>query len=135
MKALDTNVLVRFLVDAEGNPDQHEIAAEYIETHCTADSPCAVATIALCELAWVFQRVYKISRADIADEIASLLEAQQLKIPDRELIRGALADYRKSSADFPDHLIAWIGKAEGAEETATFDKKAGKAPLFLYIGR
>jgi predicted nucleic-acid-binding protein len=135
MKALDTNVLVRFLVDAEGDPEQHNIAAEFIETYCTVDSPCVVSSIALCELAWVLQRVYKVSRSDIADEIASLLDAQQLRVSDRELIRRALADYRDSSADFPDHLIAWLGKAQGAEETVTFDKKAGKTRLFRYIGK
>ncbi|WP_004580932.1 hypothetical protein [Marinobacter nanhaiticus] len=45
-----------------------------------------------------------------------------------------LADFRESNADFPDRLIAWLGKAAGAEETATFDKKTGKQPLFQYIG-
>jgi len=135
MKALDTNVLARFLVDAEGDPEQHIIAADFIETHCTADSPCAVSTIALCELAWVLQRAYKVSRADIADQIAALLDAQQLAVMDRELVRRAVVDYRKSNADFPDHLIAWFGKAAGADETATFDKKAGKTPLFQYIGK
>lgn len=134
MKGLDTNVLVRFLVDAEGDPEQHGIAADFIQTHCTVDSPCAVSTVALCELAWVLQRVYKVSRGDIADQITALLDAQQLHVPDRELVRRALADYRQSGADFPDHVIAWYGKAAGAEETATFDKKAGKAPLFRYIG-
>lgn len=135
MKALDTNVLVRFLVDAEGDPEQHGIAADFIETHCTAEFPCAVSTIALCELAWVLQRAYKVPRADIADQIAALLDAQQLVVADRELVRRALADYRESNADFPDHLIAWFGKAAGAEGTATFDKKAGKAPHFQYIGK
>ena len=135
MKALDTNVLVRFLVDAEGDPEQHEIAADFIETHCTAESPCAVSTIALCELAWVLQRAYKVPRADIADQIGELLDAQQLVVADRELMRRALGDYRESSADFPDHLIAWFGKAAGAERTATFDKKAGKVPHFQYIGK
>lgn len=135
MKALDTNVLVRFLVDAEGDPEQHRIAVDYIETYCTAESPCAVSTIALCELAWVLQRVYKVARSDIADEITGLLDAKQLVVADRELVRRALADYRESSADLPDHVIAWFGKAAGADETATFDKKAGKANLFCYIGK
>jgi len=134
VKALDTNVLVRFLVDAEGDPEQHCIAAGFIETHCTAESPCAVSTMALCELAWVLQRAYKVPRADIADQIAALLDAQQLVVADRELVRRALVDYRQSGADFPDHVIAWLGRAAGADVTATFDKKAGKAPLFQYIG-
>lgn len=135
MKALDTNVLIRFLVDAEGDPEQHGIASDFIETHCTAESPCIVSTIALCELAWVLQRAYRVPRAEIADQIAALLDAQQLVVADRELVRRALVDYRESNADFPDHLIAWFGKAAGADETATFDKKAGKAPHFRYIGK
>jgi predicted nucleic-acid-binding protein len=134
VKALDTNVLVRFLVDAEGDPEQHGIAAEFIEAHCTAESPCAVSAIALCELASVLQRAYKVSRAEIADQLAALLDAQQLVVADRELVRRALVDYRESNADFPDHLIAWFGNAAGADKTATFDKKAGKAPHFQYIG-
>lgn len=134
MKGLDTNVLVRFLVDAEGDPEQHTIASAYIETYCTVETPCFVSAVALCELAWVLQRVYKVSRADIADQISALLDTQQLAVGERELARRALVDYRESNADFPDHLIAWLGRGAGSEATATFDKKAGKQPLFEYIG-
>ena len=134
MKGLDTNVLVRFLVDAEGDPEQHAIAADYIQSHCSVEEPCYVSGIVLCELAWVLQRAYKIPKIEIADQIAALLEAQQLVVADRDLSRRALAYFRESSADFPDHLIAWLGHAAGADETATFDKKAGKQPLFHYIG-
>lgn len=42
MKALDVNVLMRFLVDAEGDPVQHETAADFIETHYTVEFPCSV---------------------------------------------------------------------------------------------
>ena len=134
MKALDTNVLVRFLVDAEGDPKQHQIAADYIQTHCTVDTPCHVSSIVLCELAWVLQRTYKVPRDEIASQLGQLLDVSQLVVADRDLARRALADFRQGNADFPDHLIAWSGKGAGAEETATFDKKAGNQPLFRYIG-
>ena len=125
---------MRFLVDAGGDPEQHEIAADFIRTHCTIDDPCFVSSIALCELSWVLARAYKALRIEIADQIANLLDAQQLVVADWDLARRALADYGKSNADFPDHLIAWLGKAAGAEETVTLDKKAGRQPLFRYIG-
>ncbi|PAV24544.1 VapC toxin family PIN domain ribonuclease [Tamilnaduibacter salinus] len=127
--------MVRFLVDAEGDPEQHDIASTYIQTHCTVDDPCYLSTVTLCELSWVLARSYRLSRDAIANEIGELLDVQQLQVADRELVRRALADYRQSSADLPDHLIAWLGKAAGAGETATFDKKAGKTPLFEYIGK
>ncbi len=135
MKGLDTNVLVRFLVDAEGDPEQHAIAADFIQTHCTIDDPCFVSTITLCELAWVLDRSYGLNREQITDEIGALLGVKQLVMADRELARRALADYRAGNADYPDHLIGWLGKSEGADYTVTFDKKAGKQPLFRYIGK
>jgi predicted nucleic-acid-binding protein len=134
MKGLDTNVLVRFLVDAQGDPEQHEQAASYMQAQCTPGSPCYISIVALCELAWVLERSYKLGRTAIADEIESLLDVRQLIVADREVVRRALADYRHGNADFPDHLLAWLGHVEGCEATATFDRKAGRQPLFEYIG-
>ncbi|EAR23088.1 PIN domain-containing protein [Nitrococcus mobilis] len=51
MKGLDTNALVRFLVDAQGDPEQHEQAASYMQVQCTPESPCYISIVALCELA------------------------------------------------------------------------------------
>lgn len=134
MKGLDTSVLVRFLVDAEGDPMQHEIAARYLQTHCTADAPCHISGATLCELAWVLQRSYGVSRTGIADHVSALLDVQQLTVAERDVVRKALVDYRKGNADFSDHLKAWQNKVAGCEGTATFDKNAGKQPLFEYIG-
>ncbi|BES70041.1 hypothetical protein RE428_10590 [Marinobacter nanhaiticus D15-8W] len=89
MKGLDTKALVRFLVDAEGDPEQHEIAADFIQTHGTVDDPCYMSSIALCELSWVLQRAYKVPRVEIANQIADLLDAQQLVVAGRELVRRA----------------------------------------------
>lgn len=135
MKGLDTNVLVRFLVDARGDPVQHQQATIYLQAHCTPDSPCYISVVALCELAWVLERSYGLNSAAIADEIEALLDVRQLLVADREVVRRALTDYRASNADFPDHLLAWLGHIKGCDATATFDKKAGKQPLFEYIGK
>jgi predicted nucleic-acid-binding protein len=134
MKGLGTNVLVRFLVDAEGDPKQHQQAAAYMQKYCTPDDPCYVSVVTLCELAWVLQRSYDLDREAIANEIEMLLDVHQLTVADREVVRRALADYRAGNADFPDHLIAWLGHVESCDATATFDRKAGEQALFEYIG-
>ena len=128
MKGLDTNVLVRYLVQDE--PRQAASAARYIERHCTSDSPCYIGHIVLCELAWVLESNYQQNREEIALIIEQLLQVGQLEVMDPDVVWRALKDYKKSNADFPDHLLARINQSQGCDWTLTFDKKAAKQPLF-----
>ena len=68
MKGLDTNVLVRYLV--QDDPEQGEIAASYIREIKASGETCFINNIVLCELAWVLRSAYKLSR----DEIISTLD-------------------------------------------------------------
>ena len=66
MKGLDTNVLVRYLV--QDDPKQAALATRYIERHCTADNPCFIGQIVLCELAWVLESNYQQSRTEVSTQ-------------------------------------------------------------------
>ena len=128
MKGLDTNVLVRYLV--QDDPSQSAKATKYIEKHCTADSPCFIGHITLCELAWVLERLYNQDRYSIATVIEELLQIGQLVVMEPQIDWKALRDYKQSNADFPDHLLARVNETNGCEITLTFDKKAAKQPGF-----
>ena len=128
MKGLDTNVLVRYLVQDDAR--QAAQASKFIEKHCTEDNPCFVSQITLCELAWVLESNYNQTRADIANVIEQLLQVGQLEVMEPATVWRALSDYKRSNADFPDHLLARVNEACGCESTVTFDKKAAKQPAF-----
>ncbi len=128
MKGLDTNVLVRYLV--QDDVKQALQASKYIETYCTEESPCFIGQIVLCELAWVLESNYHQSRKEIATIVEQLLQVGQLEVMKPEVVWRALSDYRNSNADFPDHLLARVNEASGCEYTVTFDKKAAKQPAF-----
>lgn len=128
MKGLDTNVLVRYLV--QDDPKQSPVATKYIETHCTNDAPCFVGHITLCELAWVLERLYNQDRSAIATVIEELLQIGQLEILEPQVVWRALSDYKQSNADFPDHLLARVNELNGCNSTVTFDRKASKKPCF-----
>ena len=67
MIALDTNVLVRFLV----NDDAHQAqAARDLLANLTADNPGFICREVTVELSWVLERHYGFSR----DQIASVFE-------------------------------------------------------------
>jgi len=131
LKGLDTNVLVRYI--AQDDPVQAAQATQYIEMHCTADSPCIIGQIVLCELAWVLESNYNQSRDDIVSVIEHLLQVGQLELMEPEIVWRALNDYKNSNVDFPDHLLARINEASGCTETMTFDKKASKQPGFQLL--
>ena len=128
MRGLDTNVLVRYLV--QDDPRQAAQASQFIETHCTEENPCFIGQIVLCELAWVLESNYHQSREQIASVIEQLLQVGQLEVMEPEVVWRALDDYKHSNADFPDHLLARGNESEGCESTGTFDKKAAKQPAF-----
>ena len=128
MKGLDTNVLVRYLV--QDDPKQAARAVRFIETSCTEERPCYIGTIVLCELAWVLESNYRQTRAEIAVVIEKLLQIGQLEVANPNVVWRALSDYRKSNVDFPDHLLARFNESAGCDSTVTFDKKASSQPAF-----
>ena len=128
MKGIDTNVLVRYLV--QDDPQQSKKATTFIEKHCSVDEPGLIGHIVLCELAWVLESNYKVGRADIVSIIERLLCVEQFTMDQPSVVWRAVSDAKTSNADFPDHLVARIAEAAGCESTVTFDKKASKCHGF-----
>ncbi len=129
MIGLDTNILVRYLVDDD--PEQAAAAAKLIEKRCTEDDPGFVNRIVLCELVWVLESAYGYARATIAATIESLLRTAELEIDAVEAVWPALTTYRTGSADFSDALIGRLNRDAGCGATATFDKGAAKLDDFF----
>ncbi len=130
MKALDTNVLVRFLVGDDRA--QRARAARFIRTECSQDDPCFINRIVLCELVWVLESSYGYRRDRIAAALNQVLRARQLHIENLAEAWTALREY-ESGADFADSLIAAINRAAGCDYTATFDRRASRVPGFRVL--
>lgn len=124
MTGLDTNVIVRYLV--QDDPEQSTAASRLFDTF-TVDAPGFVAAIAVVELVWVLQSCYDAGQDDIERAIEALLRSRELVVERAELIWQSLRVFAKSSADFADCLIERCGYAAGCDRTMTFDKNAAKA--------
>ena len=121
-------MLIRYLV--QDDPRQSALATKYVETKCTVENPCFIGQIVLSEMVWVLESNYQQTHDQIATIIEQLLQVGQLEVMDPEVVWRALADYKASNADFPDHLVARINEFRGCDSTLTFDKKAAKQPMF-----
>ena len=123
MIALDTNVLVRYLV--RDNTEQAEAARSLLESF-TADLPGYVCREVTVELAWVLKRAYGYSRDQIATVLEELVATEGLVIEAADDVARAAFRYRTGSAGFSDLMILAAAERSGAHPLYTFDQKAAR---------
>ncbi len=123
MIALDTNVLVRYLVDDD--PQQAE-AARVLLAGLTAERPGFVCREVAVELVWVLQRACGFSRDRIAAVLDELIGTEELEFEAVDDVARAAFSFRRGSAGFSDLMIAAAAKRRGANPLYTFDRRAAQ---------
>jgi predicted nucleic-acid-binding protein len=128
MIALDTNVLVRFIV--QDDRAQAAAATRLIAAECTSEEPGFVNAIVLSELVWVLERSYGYTRAQIAPVLEGLLTSADLDFEHAACAWDSLQAYRTTNTGFVDLFIGRINQAHGCTKTKTFDRKATRSADF-----
>jgi predicted nucleic-acid-binding protein len=128
MIALDTNVVVRYLV--EDDVAQSRRAAKLIESTLARGEELFISDVAMCETVWVLSSAYGFSRGEIADVLASLLRARSVVFDSSDRLARALGAYQNGKGDFADYLIRELARSAGANTVATFDRRLLKEPGF-----
>jgi predicted nucleic-acid-binding protein len=123
MIGLDTNVLVRYLV--QDDPEQSAAAGSLFDTF-TAEAPGFISTVSIVELVWVLQSCYEVGRHEIQGVMEDLLRTRELVVERAELIWQSLRIFTQGNADFADCVIERCGQAAGCDYTITFDQSAAK---------
>jgi predicted nucleic-acid-binding protein len=114
--SVDTNVLVRAAI--RDNPQQMQAA----QATLAAADIVAISTHALCEFAWVMRQGYKQAPTRIAAGIRLVIGAANVAV-DRPAADAGLA-MLDAGGDFADGVIAFEGRAFGADKFVSFDKRA-----------
>jgi predicted nucleic-acid-binding protein len=120
MIALDTNVLVRFLV--EDDEAQTRAATAVITRAGRADEPLFVSDVVLCEVVWVLSASYDTPKAEIVAALRKLLHARQLAFRASDVLMRALETYAGGRGGFADYLVREDARAASCESVLTFDK-------------
>lgn len=128
MIALDTNVLVRLLVNDDALQTRKAVAL--FERIDAAADTAYVSDVAVCELVWVLQACYGFDRKQISATLKQVLAARQLTFDATENLLRALAAFERGRGDFADYLIREHAKAAECVAIATFDKSLLKDELF-----
>lgn len=131
MIGLDTNVLVRYLV--QDDPAQSAAATQIIEV-LTEDNQGFVSLVTIAELYWVLRRGYRLDESRTAGIVRGLLDSVELEVQEPDAVRRAVSR-TTGEGDFADALIAELGTVAGCRHTVTFDTKASKLPGMRLLDR
>jgi len=119
--AVDTNVLVRLLVNDPADQAQIEVAKNLLRTAGQVYVPQIVQV----EMVWVLETAYYFDKKAILQVLQHLSEHPCFILQHLELFIIATNDYHHSHADFSDCLIL-AESCHQAYQLATFDRKLGK---------
>jgi len=131
MTAVDTNVLVRFLV--HDDPAQAALVREKFLSAEREGTAFFVPLLVLLETIWVLESAYAIPRSDLLDTLADLLRLPILNFEQREAVQAALTAARSHPLDLPDALIAESARHNGCSSVLTFDRKAARTAPFQIL--
>ena len=131
MNALDTNVLIRFLV--KDDIRQSQIVYKLFKQAESDKDGFWVSLLVVLETIWVLESVYSIPRLEIVNSLNELLLMPVLKFESQTVIQKFIHSARKNTIDLSDILIASAAAASGCDSVFTFDKKASKHDSFTLI--
>ena len=133
MPALDTNVLVRYVVQ----DDEVQLASSRrLIRKCVADAQTLFVpvTVAL-ELEWVLRTSFGYVKDEVMAVLSNLFSAAEMTFESERALEVALQLYRKGPADFADCLHIALAAQAGELPLWTFDKGAAKVSGAQSIGR
>ncbi len=133
MPALDTNVLVRYVV--QDDEAQLASAKRLIRKCVSAGQTLFVPVTVTLEFEWVLRASFGYAKDEVMQALSSLFSAAELTFESERALEVALHLYRKGSADFADCLhIALVAQA-GELPMWTFDKRAANVSGAQSLGR
>ena len=131
MTAVDTNVVVRYLVGDDA--EQAEAARKLID-RLTSSSPGFICREVVIEVAWVLERSYRFTRAQIAEVLMGLTASDSLVVENSDDVAAAAHRYRQGGAGFADLMILSAAEREGATSLHTFDCRLARLEGVNLVG-
>jgi predicted nucleic-acid-binding protein len=133
MPALDTNALVRYVV--EDDTAQLAAAKRLIRKCVSEGRTLFVPVTVTLELEWVLRASFEYAKNEVMEVLSSLFSAAELTFESEPALEVALQLYRDGSADFADCLHIALAAQAGELPLWTFDRRAAKVNGAQSIGR
>jgi predicted nucleic-acid-binding protein len=118
---VDTSVILRILV----KEDEGKVAAveRLLLSARRSGKRLHVLPVAILEVVWVLEKVYKLDRRSIRELADAILNTGELIVENGGVFRKALAVYEEKNVKFADAVMGAWGIARGLKTVYTYDEK------------
>ena len=128
--ALDTNVLVRVLVQDPTAEAQCAVARRVVAEAAASGEPLLISLCALLETEWVLRSRYKVDRAAMTSAVIAMLETSGIEFEHEPTVEEALYLFEQyPGTDFADCLLVARATHLGCDRFLSFDVGATRLPL------
>lgn len=131
MKAVDTNILIRLIIQEDIH--QTQMVKQLLKDTKTKHEQLFVPSLVILETIWVLKKCYQFSRAEIIEAVLDIISLTVFKIEHSQATQTCLNYAKTNTFDLSDLIIGAIAQANHCETTLTFDNKASKSPYFEKI--
>ncbi|HOO71600.1 MAG TPA: type II toxin-antitoxin system VapC family toxin [Spirochaetota bacterium] len=128
MKSVDTNIIIRFLVNDDKK--QGQLVKKLFEDTEKRGGSLLISVPVLLEVLYVLKSVYGFKREDILMALESLITLPILIFEKTDVVQNFISAGKDIHLELDDLFIAMISRDSGCETTITFDKKAARSSLF-----
>ena len=118
MALVDANIVLRYVLN--DHPQLSQQAADILERQMVI-----VPMEVVCEVVFVLQKVYRVSRDEIRKKLCDLLDESLISVEKPDVLRQALLTYATSSLDMVDTLLLAYAVVE-QQQVLTFDEQLWK---------
>ncbi|MBK6728655.1 MAG: type II toxin-antitoxin system VapC family toxin [Xanthomonadales bacterium] len=129
MIGIDTNVLVRYLVQDE--PVQARLATRLIQDQLSDRQPGFISIAVLLETLWILRSRYRVAAPERLNLLRMLLDVRQLQVEHRTAVARALMRIDGRGDRFNDALVVEIAREAGCSQVASFDQGACRYGMTL----
>ncbi len=118
---LDTNVILRYLL--KDHEEYFKTVYPLFEKASRGHIVLLLHPLILAELVWTLESYYEYSKEEIRRSLSDLIEADGIEVPDRWIVRDALANYDEKHVDYIDAYLASHARHKGPGTIYTLDRK------------
>jgi predicted nucleic-acid-binding protein len=114
---IDANVILRYLL--RDNEQLYKKAENLFNEVFSGRKKALIIQPVIAEVVYVLQKLYKVSREEIAQVLTELLKIKGVKVQDENIVLESFEIYKSKNLDFVDCLLCAYS---GQYEVASFDK-------------
>ncbi len=128
MKAIDTNILIRFIT--KDDDKQAQLIYQLFKQAEEKNEKLFVPLLVILEVIWVLESNYESSNSEILATLSDLLLMPILLFESEEVVKNFIDSAHNTKFDLSDLLIAHSAHSFDCQSILTFDKKASKFKYF-----